>query len=107
MLTAGAFSYKKKTLWERIFGRRLCDYMTTEPAQLAGIPGGNFPSNQACQAARRMNQARNRTAGNTLFMRIVPQALTVSCVATQFARETFGICRFRASCMIEYDLKSN
>ena len=54
-----------------------------------------------------MNQARNRTAGNTLFMRIVPQALTVSCVATQFARETFGICRFRASCMIEYDLKSN
>ena len=38
------------------------------------IPGGNFPSNQACRAARRMNQARNKTAGNTLFMRIAPPA---------------------------------
>ena len=32
------------------------------------MPGGNFPSNHACQAARWMNQARNRTAGNTLLM---------------------------------------
>ena len=29
-----------------------------------------IPSNHACRAARRMNQARNRTAVNTLFMRI-------------------------------------
>ena len=35
---------------------QLCDYMTTEPLQLAGIPGGNFPSSHACRAARRMNQ---------------------------------------------------
>ena len=74
MLTVRVFSYKNKTLWERIFGRRLCDYMTIEPAQLAGIAGGNFSSNQACRAARRMNQARNRTAGNNLFMRIAPPA---------------------------------
>ena len=74
MLTAGVFSYKDKTLWERIFGRRLSDYMTIEPAQLTGIPGGNFSSNQACRAVRRMNQARNRTAGNNLFMRIAPPA---------------------------------
>ena len=53
---------------------QLCDYMTTEPAQLAGTPGGNFPSSHACRAARRMNQARNRTAGNALFMRIASPA---------------------------------
>ena len=35
------------------------------------IPTGrSFPSNHACQAARRMNQARIKTAGNTLLMRI-------------------------------------
>ena len=32
--------------------------------------GRNFPSNHACQAARRMNQARIKTVGNTLLMRI-------------------------------------
>ena len=53
---------------------QLCDYMTTEPPPLAGIPGGNFPSTHACRAARRMNQARNRTAGNALFMRIASPA---------------------------------
>ena len=40
----------------------------------AGITGGNFPSNHGCRAARRMSQARNRTAGNTLFMRIASPA---------------------------------
>ena len=50
-----------------------------------------------------MNQARNRTAGNTLFIRIVfpghvIRPLTVSCIVMQFARESFGICRFRGSC---------
>ena len=49
-----------------------------------------------------MNQARNRTAGNILFMRIAlpgscDKALTVSCIVTQFARGSFGICRFRGS----------
>ena len=29
---------------------------------------------------------------------------TVSCIVTQFARETFEICRFRGSCMREIDL---
>ena len=33
------------------------------------------------------------------------QALTVSCIVTQFARETFEICRFRGLCMIKYDLR--
>ena len=86
-----------------------------------------------------MNQARNRTAGNTLLMRIASnlyvkmaapgwpfscnteikvssarasqpgscdQALTVSCIVTQFGRESFGICRFvvRVWCMRKYDL---
>ena len=37
---------------------------------IVGIPAGNFSSNHACRVARRMNQARNRTAGNTLLMRI-------------------------------------
>ena len=33
------------------------------------VPGtGNFPSYHACRAARQMNQARNRTAANTLLM---------------------------------------
>ena len=57
-----------------------------------------------------MNQARNRTAGNTLFIRIVfpghvIRPLTVSCIVMQFARESFGICRFRGSRVREYDLR--
>ena len=32
------------------------------------------------------------------------QALTVSCIVTQLARERFGISRFRGSCTREYDL---
>ena len=32
------------------------------------------------------------------------QALTVSCIVTQFARKSFWIGRFRSSCMREYDL---
>ena len=55
---------------------QLCYFMTTVPARLAGIPvlwcrnpcWKVIPSNHACQAARQMNQARNRTAGNTLLM---------------------------------------
>ena len=71
-----------------------------------------------------MNQARNRTAGDTLLMHIAsnlyikiaapdwpfscntrikvilaklasPAHVTVSCFVTQFARESFRICRFR------------
>ena len=37
---------------------------------IIGIPAANFPSNHACLAAREMNQARTRTAGNTLLMRV-------------------------------------
>ena len=55
--------------------------------------------------------SKNRTAGNTVhahcFSGSCDQALTVSCVVTQFARESFGTCHFRGSCMSEYDLKSN
>ena len=35
---------------------------------------------------------------------ILKLVLTVSYIVTQFARESFGICRFRGSCMREYDL---
>ena len=134
---AGSFCRDLGTLVKRN-KNQLCGDMTTEPAQLAWIPvipGGNFPSNHACLAARRTNQSRNRTAGNTpapahcfqplyknggsrltLFMYYrdkshlgsqpgsCDQALTVSCIVTQFARESFGICRFCGSCMREYDL---
>ena len=34
----------------------------------------------------------------------VIRLFTVSCIATQFARESFGICSFRGLCMREYDL---
>ena len=32
------------------------------------------------------------------------QALTMSCIVTQLARESFGVCRFRGSRMREIDL---
>ena len=46
----------------------LCDYMSTEPARLAGIPAV-FAGRRG--AARRINQARNRTTGNTLIMLVL------------------------------------
>ena len=54
---------------------RLYDNRASQPDRLAGIlvlwcRDLGIPSNHACRAARRMNQARNRTAVNTLFMRI-------------------------------------
>ena len=64
---------------------KLCGCFIWQPSQpgLLGskyqdtrIPGGNFPSNNARRAARRMNQARNRTAGNTLLMRIASNLYT-------------------------------
>ena len=58
-----------------------------------------------------MNQARNRTVGNTLFMGIAnltgscDQALTVSCIVMQFANEfALELARFCGLCMREYDL---
>ena len=81
MSRAGSLCRDPGTLVKRN-KNQLCDYITTQPARLAGIPvlcdtgfpGGHFPSNHACRAARRMNQARNRTAGNKLFMRIASPA---------------------------------
>ena len=67
MRQAGPLCRKPGTLVKRN-KNQLCDYMTTEPAGLAGI------SILWCGAARRMNQARNRVAGNTLFMRIASPA---------------------------------
>ena len=56
---------------------RLCHYMTTEPARLAGIPalwcrdpGWKFSKLSHMPGGLENDQARNRTAGNTLFMRI-------------------------------------
>ena len=46
-----------------------------QASQVSWDPGWKFPiSNRACRAARRLNQARNRTAGNTLLMRIASPA---------------------------------
>ena len=39
-----------------------------------------------------------------LTSKLFNQALTVSCIVTQFAREGFGICRLRGLCMRLYDL---
>ena len=54
-----------------------CNYMTIKPTRLVGIPvlwcqdpSRKFPSNPACWAARRMNQPKTRTAGNTFLMHI-------------------------------------
>ena len=38
------------------------------------IDAGNFPSNHPCRAASGINQAKNRTTGNTPFMGIAFQA---------------------------------
>ena len=35
----------------------------------------------------------------------VNSPFTVSCIVMQFARESFEICRFRGSCVREYDLR--
>ena len=57
-----------------------------------------------------MNQPRNRTVGNTLFMGIAnlaqcDQALTVSCIVMHFAHEfALELAHFRGSRMREYDL---
>ena len=74
MSRAGSLCRNLGTLVKRT-KNQLCDFMTTEPARLAEIPvlwcrdpGWKFPSNHPCRAARWMNQARNRTAGNTLLM---------------------------------------
>ena len=99
---AGPLCGKPGTLDKRN-KNQLCDYMTTEPARLAGIPvlwcldpGGNFPSNHPFRAARGLNQAKNRRTGNIghCFPGSCDQALIVSCIVTQFARESFGIAVF-------------
>ena len=63
-------------------------------------------SNHACRAAGWINQPKNRTAGihAHFFLGSCDQSFTVSCIVPQFARESFGICRFRGSYMREYDL---
>ena len=102
MSRAGSLCRDPGTLVKRN-KKQLCDYMTTEPARLAGIPvlwcldpGGNFPSNHPFRAARGLNQAKNRRTGNIghCFPGSCDQALIVSCIVTQFARGSFGICRF-------------
>ena len=60
---------------------QLCDFMTTEPARLAGIPvipGGNFPSNHTCRAARRIasqptSEERSRYLNTFSETRISPK----------------------------------
>ena len=63
------------------------------------MPGSR---DHACRAARQINQAKIRTAG--YFPGSFDQALTVICIVTHFARESFGVCRFHGSCIREYDL---
>ena len=99
MRQAGPLCRKPGTLVKRN-KNQLCDYMTTEPARLAGIPvlwcldpGGNFPSNHPFRAARGLNQAKNRRTGNIghCFPGSCDQALIVSCIVTQFAREALEL----------------
>ena len=46
---------------------QLRDYMLPEPARLAVIPEGNFPSNYACPAAWRLACSRLRDSGEMSF----------------------------------------
>ena len=74
-VVSGSFAVGDHLPYCRDVRSRYCD---------AGIAAGNFPSNYACQAARRMNQARNRTASNTVHVRCFlgscEQALSGSCL---------------------------
>ena len=71
MSRAGSLCRDPGTLVKRN-KNQFCDYISWDPSIqcYAGIPGGSLLSNHGCRATRRMNQARNRTAGNTLFMGI-------------------------------------
>ena len=94
--------------FKKTIGLMIISWLAGIPVLWCWIPGGNFPSSHACQAVQRMNQVRNRTAGNTLFMRICfpgscDQVLNVSCIVTQFASGSFGIYIFRGSYMREYN----
>ena len=110
---AGPLCRKPGTLDKRN-KNQLCDYMTTEPARLAGIPvlwcldpGGNFPSNHPFRAARGLNQAKNGRTGNTLFMGIAFQAHVIRpllwVVLSRSLHVKLWNCRFCGSCVREYD----
>ena len=113
---------------------RLCDYMTTEPARLAGITVLWCWESRLLGSPANQNQARNGTGCNTLLTthikiaaskgspgscntrikvisvepaspaHIIRSFLPVSGIVTQFAPENFGIHRFSCSCVREYDL---
>ena len=53
-------------------------------------PGWPF----SCNTGIKVTSARASQPGSC------DQALTTSCIVTQFARESFEICRFRGSCMV-------
>ena len=96
MSWAGSLCGKPGTLVTRN-KNHLCDYMTTEPALLARhpsimmIPGGNFLGNHACWEAQWMAQARNRTAGSTLFMRVASLRAVLWRVATGQTFASLGL----------------
>ena len=64
---------------------------------LAGRPG---------ESIKRKTWQRVTHCSCALLPGSFDQALTVICIVTQFARESFGICGFRGSCMREYDLSN-
>ena len=89
---------------------QLCYYKRTELVLLAripqycaaGIPSGNFPSIHACRAAWRLKQARNRTAGNTLLLRIASNLyIKMAAPGLSFSRNTGIKIHCRRACLTE------
>ena len=61
---------------------------------LAGRPG---------ESTKRKQYSMKHTVQAHCFPGSCNQAFTVSCIVTQFARESFGISHFRGSCKREYN----
>ena len=80
MSPAGSLCRDPDTLVKRKKKNQLCDYNRASPVSwnpsivMLGSRVETFQVITLCRAARRMNQARNRTARNTLFMRIASPA---------------------------------
>ena len=58
----------------------------------------------SCNTGIKVNSAELASLTNWASPGHYNQAVTVSCIVTQFARESFGICHFCGSCMKEIDL---
>ena len=79
------------------------------------LDAADFDSRENCSFIR-LNDAFRKTLFKaakktprqpTMRTEVQSNTRAVSCIVTQFARESFGICRVRGSCMREYSLRSS